>query len=81
MAQSVTRRSIKPMYIQAADYTCTTKLHHTLCNACVETETVQQNVTASYHNVHKLSIRCHLWETVQDSGVKAYEMDKKCIVW
>jgi len=32
------------MYIQAADYTCTTKLHHTLCTARVKTEAVQQNL-------------------------------------
>jgi len=47
-------RSIKPMYIQAADYISTTKLHHTLCNARVETEAVQQNAPTSCHTVHKL---------------------------
>jgi hypothetical protein len=25
-------------------------------------------------------IKLNQWETVQDSGVKAYEVDKKCIV-
>jgi hypothetical protein len=44
-----------------------------------KTEEVHQNVTTSCHNVHKLSIRCHLWESAQDCGVKAYKMDKNVL--